>query len=76
MDVRNDRNKNYGKVHHVIEEINARYTPISGEDDDAVLEHTPDRMGYTYGYHSGSQTNPFPFSEEKDEFAEQAEFDQ
>lgn len=74
MNIENKNNKSWGKIPHVIEDINEKYFPISGEDPDALSSHAHDKMGYTFGDHTGTQTGPFPFSEEKDEFAEQIEY--
>lgn len=63
-----------GKIHHVIDKIDKKHNPVSHEDPDALSSHAHDKMGYTFGVHTGTETGPFPYTEENREFYEQLEF--
>lgn len=63
-----DRIKNHNKKPHAIEIINKNHNPISSENSSAVLQNTPDDLGYAYGLNTTTEPNPFPFTEEESQF--------
>jgi hypothetical protein len=67
-------NKDSNKTHHIIEEINSHHNPVSEEPIGALLQNTPDRLGNAYGYNVSTLPNPFPFTEEEDDFGKLDEF--
>lgn len=69
-----NNNENYGKIPHVIEKINNNNGSVSEVPIGALLQNTPDRLGNAYGFNASTVPNPFPFTEEEDDFGKLDEF--
>jgi len=67
-------NNTYGKIPHIIEKINSDEGSISEPPIGALLQNTSDRLGNAYGFNANITPNPFPFTEEKDDFGKLDEF--
>ncbi|MCY6485786.1 hypothetical protein OW763_15810 [Clostridium aestuarii] len=72
MNVKNNKNIEKGKMHklnHQIEKINDKHNPVTNEDEFAVIGNNTE-LKNDEEVDPNIESNPFPFSEEKNPFFE------